>query len=170
MRARVVVEGRDELGLSLSGHRMGMALIDSPSAAVSVPLQAKMQRNMNKLDSLVEKMLLTSRLDNPNTSLGAPEALDLMGLAASECEPVSFSPSTRASDGVRGLGFGQAHALCHGSSMACVAVPPYLTRAACFVVKIPAFKAMPSITKPTCRLKRAEPPNHAPACAKCGLG
>jgi two-component system, OmpR family, sensor kinase len=53
---------------------------DQPSATIS-----EINQNIQELDSLIEEILLASRLDSPEASIGTPESFDLLGLAAEEC-------------------------------------------------------------------------------------
>jgi two-component system, OmpR family, sensor kinase len=68
-----------ELRSPLTRIRMGLELLDTVSA------QAEIKRNIAELDTLIEEILLASRLDAPNADIGMPETFDLMGLAAEEC-------------------------------------------------------------------------------------
>lgn len=68
-----------ELRSPLARIRMGLELLDAASA------QAEIKRNIAELDTLIEEILLASRLDAPNVDIGMPETFDLMGLAAEEC-------------------------------------------------------------------------------------
>ncbi len=71
-----------ELRSPLARIRMGLALLGPQADARA---RAEIERNIAELDQLVEEILLASRLDMPGADIGAPEAVDLTGLAAEEC-------------------------------------------------------------------------------------
>ena len=81
-----------ELRSPLARIRMALALLqatpDKASEAASELTRQEIQRNLQELDSLIEEILLASRLDSPEASIGTPESFDLMGLAAEECARV----------------------------------------------------------------------------------
>jgi len=82
-----------ELRSPLARIRMALALLkatpDEASEASSVVTRDEISRNIQELDSLIEEILLASRLDSPEASVGTPESFDLMGLAAEECARTS---------------------------------------------------------------------------------
>ena len=81
-----------ELRSPLARIRMALALLQAtPDKAEGVASELTRQeigRNIQELDSLIEEILLASRLDSPEASIGTPESFDLMGLAAEECARV----------------------------------------------------------------------------------
>ncbi len=82
-----------ELRSPLARIRMALALLqampDKAEGATSELTRQEIQRNIQELDSLIEEILLASRLDSPEASIGTPESFDLMGLAAEECARTS---------------------------------------------------------------------------------
>ena len=82
-----------ELRSPLARIRMALVLLqatpDKASETTSELTQQEIQRNIQELDSLIEEILLASRLDSPEASIGTPESFDLMGLAAEECARTS---------------------------------------------------------------------------------
>jgi signal transduction histidine kinase len=82
-----------ELRSPLARIRMALALLqakpDQVSEAASELTRQEIERNIQELDSLIEEILLASRLDSPEASIGMPESFDLMGLAAEECARIS---------------------------------------------------------------------------------
>ena len=56
-----------------------LGLADAPSGT-----RAEIVRNLAEMDALVEELLLSSRLDHPETRHDRREAVDLLGLAAEE--------------------------------------------------------------------------------------
>ncbi len=82
-----------ELRSPLARIRMALALLqatpDKASEATSELTRKEIERNIQELDSLIEEILLASRLDSPEASIGMPESFDLMGLAAEECARIS---------------------------------------------------------------------------------
>ncbi len=74
-----------ELRSPLTRIRMGLELM-GPSA--SPAFKSEISRNINELDSLIEEILLASRLDAREADLGTVESVDLIGLAAEECARV----------------------------------------------------------------------------------
>jgi signal transduction histidine kinase len=66
----------------LARIRMGLELIgpDTPSRA-----RDEIARNIVELDTLIDEILLASRLDARETELGTVETVDLTGLVAEEC-------------------------------------------------------------------------------------
>jgi signal transduction histidine kinase len=71
-----------ELRTPLTRLRMGLEQLD-PMTPQSV--RDEIARNISELDELIEEILLASRLDTKVNSGFAPEAVDLVGLAAEEC-------------------------------------------------------------------------------------
>lgn len=82
-----------ELRSPLARIRMALVLLqatpDKASETTSELTQQEIQRNIQELDGLIEEILLASRLDSPEASIGTPESFDLMGLAAEECARTS---------------------------------------------------------------------------------
>ncbi|MEY4295665.1 MAG: hypothetical protein RLY82_1353 [Pseudomonadota bacterium] len=78
-----------ELRSPLARIRMALALLqampDKASKASSNDTVSEINQNIQELDSLIEEILLASRLDSPEASIGTPESFDLLGLAAEEC-------------------------------------------------------------------------------------
>jgi two-component system, OmpR family, sensor kinase len=78
-----------ELRSPLARIRMALALLQAtPDKASESSFKAttlEINQNIQELDSLIEEILLASRLDSPEASIGTPESFDLMGLAAEEC-------------------------------------------------------------------------------------
>jgi two-component system OmpR family sensor kinase len=78
-----------ELRSPLARIRMALALLqdtpDKASGASSNDTVNEINQNIQELDSLIEEILLASRLDSPEASIGTPESFDLLGLAAEEC-------------------------------------------------------------------------------------
>jgi signal transduction histidine kinase len=69
---------------------MALAMLEDSPASERAALQAEIHVNIGELDALVEEVLLASRLDAA-TAPGresAPEAVDLLGLAAEEAARV----------------------------------------------------------------------------------
>lgn len=101
-----------ELRSPLARIRMGLALLQQQTGAQNsqalpseqdgaqsqqtssaeshecLPATAEIERNIQELDSLIEEILLASRLDSPNANIGSHESFDLMGLSAEECARV----------------------------------------------------------------------------------
>jgi two-component system, OmpR family, sensor kinase len=75
-----------ELRAPLARIRMGLELMET---APTTRLKAELARNINELDSLIEEILLSSRLDaaqhRSGVEIGKPEALDLLKIAQDEC-------------------------------------------------------------------------------------
>ena len=75
-----------ELRSPLARIRMGLELMDS---APSPALKAELARNISELDTLIDEILLASRLDaaqrDPQVDMGSYETIDLIALAAEEC-------------------------------------------------------------------------------------
>lgn len=82
-----------ELRSPLARIRMALALLqampDKVSEATSELTRQEISRNIQELDGLIEEILLASRLDSPDASIGTPEFFDLMGLAAEQCARIS---------------------------------------------------------------------------------
>jgi signal transduction histidine kinase len=78
-----------ELRSPLARIRMALALLqakpDKASETSSKDTISEINQNIQELDSLIEEILLASRLDSPEASIGTPESFDLLGLAAEEC-------------------------------------------------------------------------------------
>lgn len=74
-----------ELRSPLARIRMGLELL---GPAASPAFRAEIARNIAELDSLIEEILLASRLDAREADLGTIESVDLLGLAAEECARV----------------------------------------------------------------------------------
>jgi signal transduction histidine kinase len=74
-----------ELRSPLARIRMAMALMEATQEPASETVKNEIKLNIQELDSLIEEILLASRLDSPEASIGKPESFDLMGLAAEEC-------------------------------------------------------------------------------------
>jgi len=74
-----------ELRSPLARIRMGLELMEHTPA--NAAQRKEIERNVAELDELIGEILLASRLDlaDPSASLGAPEEVDLVGLAAEEC-------------------------------------------------------------------------------------
>jgi two-component system, OmpR family, sensor kinase len=74
-----------ELRSPLARIRMALALLQAtPDKACEATIR-EINLNIQELDNLIEEILLASRLDSPEASIGAPESFDLLGLAAEEC-------------------------------------------------------------------------------------
>ena len=71
-----------ELRSPLTRIRMALSMGEQ---ALSPTLQAEAQRSLQELDTLIEEILLASRLDAKEVDLGAAEVIDLTGLAAEVC-------------------------------------------------------------------------------------
>jgi len=71
-----------ELRSPLTRIRMALSMGEQ---AHSPTLQAEAQRSLQELDTLIEEILLASRLDAKEVDLGAAEVIDLTGLAAEVC-------------------------------------------------------------------------------------
>jgi signal transduction histidine kinase len=71
-----------ELRTPLSRIRMGMALMKQEGAGLDAKRRAEMEKDIAEIDSLIEEILLASRLDAA-PALGA-ESVDLLALAAEE--------------------------------------------------------------------------------------
>ena len=82
-----------ELRSPLARIRMALTLLqatpDKASEASSKATVNEINQNIQELDSLIEEILLASRLDSPEASIGTLESFDLMGLAAEECARTS---------------------------------------------------------------------------------
>ncbi len=78
-----------ELRSPLARIRMALALLQATPDKASEATMDEIKRNIQELDSLIEEILLASRLDSPEASIGEPESFDLMGLAAEECARTS---------------------------------------------------------------------------------
>jgi signal transduction histidine kinase len=78
-----------ELRSPLARIRMALALLQATPDKASEAAMDEVKRNIQELDSLIEEILLASRLDSPEASIGEPESFDLMGLAAEECARTS---------------------------------------------------------------------------------
>ncbi len=79
-----------ELRSPLARLKMALAMLEDSPASERAALQAEIHVNIGELDALVEEVLLASRLDAA-TAPGresAPEAVDLLGLAAEEAARV----------------------------------------------------------------------------------
>jgi signal transduction histidine kinase len=75
-----------ELRSPLARIRMGLELLGAGSGdAASLALQEELVRNIAELDSLVDELLLASRLDAREADLGTVETVDFAGLVAEEC-------------------------------------------------------------------------------------
>lgn len=98
-----------ELRSPLARIRMGIELLrgggEHPMPDVAHNrLHAELERNVHELDTLIDEILLASRLDaaqgNPSVSLGDPEWVDLLALAAEESARVGaqlqLQPGTEA--------------------------------------------------------------------------
>ncbi len=70
-----------ELRSPLARIRMGLELMPQAKG----PALDEVKRNIAELDTLVDEILLASRLDLADAPLGAQEEVDLTGLAAEEC-------------------------------------------------------------------------------------
>ena len=75
-----------ELRSPLARIRMGIELMES---APSPALKTELARNISELDTLIDEILLASRLDaaqrDPQLDMGGLETIDLIALAAEEC-------------------------------------------------------------------------------------
>ena len=71
-----------ELRSPLARIRMAIELMGPPGAAPAA--RAEIQRNIGELDSLIDEILLASRLDARQADLGTVESVDLIGLVAEE--------------------------------------------------------------------------------------
>lgn len=81
-----------ELRSPLARIRMALALLEAnPDKGSETFNQGNLEinRNIQELDTLIEEILLASRLDSQGVNLGESESFDLMGLAAEECARVS---------------------------------------------------------------------------------
>lgn len=74
-----------ELRSPLARIRMGLELLGADPDPAAQSLQQELVRNIAELDTLVEELLLLSRLDASAPDLGTVEPVDLAGLAAEEC-------------------------------------------------------------------------------------
>jgi signal transduction histidine kinase len=75
-----------ELRSPLARIRMGLELLGGGGTdPASQSLQAELVRNIAELDSLVDELLLASRLDAREADLGTVESIDFTGLVAEEC-------------------------------------------------------------------------------------
>ncbi|TXH87437.1 MAG: HAMP domain-containing protein [Rhodoferax sp.] len=74
-----------ELRSPLARIRMGLELLATDQDPASQSLQQELVRNIAELDTLVEELLLASRLDASTSDLGTVEAVDLAGLVTEEC-------------------------------------------------------------------------------------
>jgi len=77
-----------ELRSPLTRIRMALSMGEQ---ALSPTLQAEAQRSLQELDTLIEEILLASRLDAKEVDLGAAEVIDLTGLAAEVCAEFNAS-------------------------------------------------------------------------------
>jgi signal transduction histidine kinase len=77
-----------ELRSPLTRIRMALSMGEQ---GFNATLQAEAQRSLQELDTLIEEILLASRLDAKEVDLGAAEAIDLTGLAA---EVAAYFPVT----------------------------------------------------------------------------
>ncbi|MFM7026330.1 MAG: ATP-binding protein [Limnohabitans sp.] len=79
-----------ELRSPLARIRMGLELMDTPGAPETVRTRTRQEilRNMAELDSLIDEILLASRLDAREADMGTVEAVELVGLCAEECARV----------------------------------------------------------------------------------
>jgi signal transduction histidine kinase len=68
---------------------MALALLQASPDKASEATSQEINRNIHELDSLIEEILLASRLDAPDAIIGQTESFDLMGLAAEECARTS---------------------------------------------------------------------------------
>ncbi len=93
-----------ELRSPLARIRLALALLqatpDKAFEASSKATISEINHNIQELDSLIEEILLASRLDSPESSIGTPESFDLLGLAAEECSRVNAE--LLIADGSRG--------------------------------------------------------------------
>jgi len=87
-----------ELRSPLTRIRMGLELL-GPSA--SPAFTAEIARNISELDQLIEEILLASRLDARDSDMGTVESVDLMGLAAEECDRVGAQLQWQTADGAQ---------------------------------------------------------------------
>jgi two-component system, OmpR family, sensor kinase len=71
-----------ELRSPLARIRMGLELMEPEGSAA---FRQEIQRNIAELDSLIDEILLASRLDARESDIGTVELIDLTGLAAEEC-------------------------------------------------------------------------------------
>jgi signal transduction histidine kinase/heme exporter protein D len=78
-----------ELRSPLARIRMALALLQASPGKASEATSQEINRNIHELDSLIEEILLASRLDAPDAIIGQTESFDLMGLAAEECARIS---------------------------------------------------------------------------------
>ncbi len=79
-----------ELRSPLARIRMGLELWQGmPDRSSANVVEQEIKRNISELDSLIEEILLASRLNDPNANIGSIESFDLMGLAAEECARVN---------------------------------------------------------------------------------
>ena len=90
-----------ELRSPLARIRMGLELMGAPSSPAA---RAEIERNIAELDTLVEEILLASRLDAQEVDLGTVEAVDLVGLLAEECARVGADLSVEVQDVHSGAG------------------------------------------------------------------
>ena len=75
-----------ELRSPLARIRMGLELVGGGTGdPASQALQEELVRNIAELDSLVDELLLASRLDAREADLGTVETVDFAGLVAEEC-------------------------------------------------------------------------------------
>ena len=71
-----------ELRTPLARIRMALELMGE---SAPVNLKNEMTRNILELDQLIDEILTASRLDAPQSNIGALELVDLTGLASEEC-------------------------------------------------------------------------------------
>jgi signal transduction histidine kinase len=71
-----------ELRTPLARIRMALELMGE---SAPVNLKNEMTRNILELDQLIDEILTASRLDAPQSNMGAQELVDLTGLASEEC-------------------------------------------------------------------------------------
>lgn len=71
-----------ELRSPLARIRMSLELLDG---AAPPQIRSEISRNISELDSLIEEILLASRVDNHTVELGPLEDVELVGLCAEEC-------------------------------------------------------------------------------------
>lgn len=74
-----------ELRSPLARIRMGLELMDSGDPVRAAAQKAEIARNIAELDTLIDEILLASRMDSADNAPFQWEDIDLAGLAAEEC-------------------------------------------------------------------------------------
>ncbi len=77
-----------ELRSPLARMKMAVSMLDDANPTQRNKLMQEINKNVVELDSLVEEVLLASRLDGAQTQIGPRERVDLLALAAEEASRV----------------------------------------------------------------------------------